>query len=205
MSRWRESSCFNVNHCVPVHSGPFPIRSSLPHTAAPADVLWQRTSLARKYPKLSILRPHSGNVQSSSNFTEPSERSALPHNEDVSRPQDRRLAIAWVTRRLASRPSSTHPDALVLPALSANTAAHVGGIRTVLEVVPARCRQSGFQLFRPFLVGLGEPHTWLEVRPRSRSTPGRTGLHRWRSEVAAIALQEALLRFGPPARLAAPL
>jgi hypothetical protein len=39
----------------------------------------------------------------------------------------------------------------------------------VLEVVPARGCQGGFERGRPLLVGLGEPHIWLGARPRSRS------------------------------------
>ena len=45
----------------------------------------------------------------------------------------------------------------MLPTLAANTAAHICGIRTVLKVILTGCRQSGFQLLRPFPIGLGEP------------------------------------------------
>ena len=52
-----------------------------------------------------------------------------------------------------------HPDALVSAALAADTAAHVGGVGAVVQVVPAGCRQGCIQLLGPFLVGLGKtPH-----------------------------------------------
>ena len=49
-----------------------------------------------------------------------------------------------------------HPDALVLPALAADTAAHICGIGSMLEVVPAADRQSGLKCAGPLLVGPGE-------------------------------------------------
>jgi hypothetical protein len=42
------------------------------------------------------------------------------------------------------RPVPTDPDALVLPTLATNTAAHVRGIRTVLKVVSTGGCQCGF-------------------------------------------------------------
>jgi len=45
----------------------------------------------------------------------------------------------------------------MLATLLADTAAYVCGIRAMLEVVPAGCRQGGFQLLGPFVVGPGEP------------------------------------------------
>jgi hypothetical protein len=50
-----------------------------------------------------------------------------------------------------------HPLALVLPALSADAAVGVSGIRTMLEVVPAGCRQGGLETLGPFRVGLSQP------------------------------------------------
>jgi hypothetical protein len=44
----------------------------------------------------------------------------------------------------------------MLPAVTADTARHIGGIGAVLEVVPVGCRQGGLQLLRPFLVGPDE-------------------------------------------------
>jgi hypothetical protein len=65
-----------------------------------------------------------------------------------------------------------HPDALMLPTVAADTAANVGGVGAVLEVVPAGRSQCGFNRRRPLVVSLGQPQTWLGVRPRSRSTAG---------------------------------
>jgi hypothetical protein len=39
-----------------------------------------------------------------------------------------------------------HPEALILPAIAADAAEHVGGISPMLEVVTACCRQGGLQL-----------------------------------------------------------
>jgi hypothetical protein len=41
-------------------------------------------------------------------------------------------------------------------AFAAHTARHIGGMSSVLEVVPTGCRQGGLQFAEPFLVGLGE-------------------------------------------------
>jgi hypothetical protein len=65
---------------------------------------------------------------------------------------------------------SRHPNALMLPALAAHAAGYVCGIGSVFKVVTAGCGQRGLQLGRPLLVGLSQPHTWLEVRRRSLST-----------------------------------
>jgi hypothetical protein len=67
-------------------------------------------------------------------------------------------------------PNRRHPDALVGPALTTDTAVHVCGVGAVFEVVAAGCREGGLELVGPFVVGPGQSHTWLEVRPRSRST-----------------------------------
>jgi hypothetical protein len=45
----------------------------------------------------------------------------------------------------------------VLATLFADAASHIGGVGAVLEVVPPGCHQCGFELLRPFLIGLGEP------------------------------------------------
>jgi hypothetical protein len=50
-----------------------------------------------------------------------------------------------------------HPSPLVLPAVLADTALHVGGVGPMGEVVPAGCRQGGLKRRRPLLVGLGQP------------------------------------------------
>jgi hypothetical protein len=52
-----------------------------------------------------------------------------------------------------------HPGALVLPTVTADAAVDVRGVRGVLEVVAAGCHQGSVERSRPFLVGLGEPHT----------------------------------------------
>src|SRR3954451_23457728 len=58
---------------------------------------------------------------------------------------------------LASVPC--HPLPLVLSAFLADTALHVGGISSVLEVDSPGSSQSGFQRCRPSLGGLGHsPH-----------------------------------------------
>jgi hypothetical protein len=47
----------------------------------------------------------------------------------------------------------------MVPALAADTAVHLRGIGSVLEVVPAGRRQGRLQFLGPFLVGPGEsPH-----------------------------------------------
>jgi hypothetical protein len=50
-----------------------------------------------------------------------------------------------------------HPLALVLATLSANAAVDIGGVGSVLEVLPAGCRQGGLQRRRPPRIGLGQP------------------------------------------------
>ena len=50
-----------------------------------------------------------------------------------------------------------HPDALMLPTVAAETAANVGGVGAVLEVVPAGRSQCGFNRRRPLVVSLGQP------------------------------------------------
>lgn len=49
-----------------------------------------------------------------------------------------------------------HPHALMLPALAANTSRHIGGISSVLEVVPPGCRQGGIKRCRPLVVSFGQ-------------------------------------------------
>ena len=56
-------------------------------------------------------------------------------------------------------PVHSPTDALVGPTVAACAAVHVGSIGAVVDVVAAGCRQGSFQLFGPFVVGLGEPHT----------------------------------------------
>jgi hypothetical protein len=50
-----------------------------------------------------------------------------------------------------------HPDALMLPTLTTDTAAHIGGVGAVLEVLSAGCRQRSLKLLRPFAVCPGQP------------------------------------------------
>ena len=50
-----------------------------------------------------------------------------------------------------------HPNALMLPRVAADTAAHVGGVGAVLEVMPAGRSQCGLKRRRPLVVGLGQP------------------------------------------------
>ena len=52
-----------------------------------------------------------------------------------------------------------HPDALMLSALAESTAAHLGGVGAVLEVVSAGCRQRGLELVGSFRVGTGQAPT----------------------------------------------
>ena len=52
---------------------------------------------------------------------------------------------------------SRHADALTSPTLAADTACNVGGIRTVLEVVPTGCHQCSFERCRPLVIGLSKP------------------------------------------------
>jgi hypothetical protein len=47
-----------------------------------------------------------------------------------------------------------HPDPLMTAAFAANTAGHIRGIGTALEVVSTGSGQSGLQCCRPPLVGL---------------------------------------------------
>jgi hypothetical protein len=54
---------------------------------------------------------------------------------------------------------SRHPDAPVLPTLSANTAAHICRIGSVLEVVPARCHQATSSAAAHSGSVLASPHT----------------------------------------------
>ena len=54
-------------------------------------------------------------------------------------------------------PVPSHTDALMRSTLAACAAVDASGIRTMLEVVPPGCRQGGFQLLGPFVVGPGEP------------------------------------------------
>jgi hypothetical protein len=52
-----------------------------------------------------------------------------------------------------------HPSPLVVPAVLADTARHISGIRAVLEVLPAGRVQRGIERRRPFLIALGKaPH-----------------------------------------------
>src|SRR5215207_378444 len=51
--------------------------------------------------------------------------------------------------------------------LTTDTAAHIGGVSAVLEVVSAGCRQGSLKLLRPFAVGPGQSPHLVEVRPRS--------------------------------------
>jgi hypothetical protein len=54
---------------------------------------------------------------------------------------------------------SGHTVALVGPALAAHAPTYIGGVRPMLEVVPAGCRYGGLKRCRPFVVGLGQyPH-----------------------------------------------
>jgi hypothetical protein len=47
----------------------------------------------------------------------------------------------------------------MLAALAAHASLHIGGVRAVLEVIPAARGQGGLKGCRPLLVGLGEaPH-----------------------------------------------
>jgi hypothetical protein len=62
-----------------------------------------------------------------------------------------------------------HPDPLILPTLAAHTPMDIGGVSSVLEVVPTGCRQGGLQLVGPFLVGLGEPPDLIGGQAQIRS------------------------------------
>jgi hypothetical protein len=64
-----------------------------------------------------------------------------------------------------------HPSPLVLPAVLADTARHLGGVGPVLEVAAAGCRQRSLEFCRPLLVGLGQsPHL---VRRHAKVTEHR--------------------------------
>ena len=56
-----------------------------------------------------------------------------------------------------SRGMSSHPLALVLPTLLADTAGHICGIGAVPEVAPTSGRQGSLERGRPRFIGLGEP------------------------------------------------
>jgi hypothetical protein len=76
----------------------------------------------------------------------------------------------------------------MLSALAATTAAHIGGVGAVLEVVSAGCRQRGLELVEPLLVGLGE--RGISPREGHRRTIGGVTLNTaaaWRTEVTRSA------------------
>jgi hypothetical protein len=49
-----------------------------------------------------------------------------------------------------------HSDALVFPALIADTTVHVGRVGAVLKVIPTSCGEGCIQLLGPLSVGLGQ-------------------------------------------------
>ena len=57
----------------------------------------------------------------------------------------------------AGQPPSVlgHPLPLMLPTLTANTAVDIGGVSSMREVVPTRCRQGGLKRCRPLPVHPG--------------------------------------------------
>src|SRR5829696_6910565 len=68
-----------------------------------------------------------------------------------------------VSRKATVRQRSTYvaaPSACAdAPDTHSDTAAHIGGVSAVLEVVSACCRQRSLKLLRPFAVGPGQsPH-----------------------------------------------
>jgi hypothetical protein len=76
----------------------------------------------------------------------------------------------------------------------------IGGVSSVLEVVPTGCRQGGLQLVGPFLVGLGEPPDLIggqaqipERRPERLTAADRI------QELLAYVGRESLLRLAPEA------
>jgi hypothetical protein len=95
-----------------------------------------------------------------------------------------------VSRKATVRQRSTYvaapSHALMLPTLTTDTAAHIGGVSAVLEVVSAGCRQRSLKLLRPFAVGLGEPPTPGWKSGQGHAAPCETTGHR-RSRPGAVA------------------
>jgi len=62
-----------------------------------------------------------------------------------------------------------HPDALVLSALAASAAAHIGRCGAVLQVIPTGLPSGRLPAQQPKSCQFGKSlQTWLDVRPRSR-------------------------------------
>jgi hypothetical protein len=90
----------------------------------------------------------------------------------------------------------------MLPALAANTSRHIGGVSSVLEVLPTGCRQGGLQLLGPFLVGLGEaPHLIGSQAKITQYLPERLAAVDRIEELLAHLGRESLLRLAPEAGL----
>jgi hypothetical protein len=84
--------------------------------------------------------------------------------------------------------------------LLADTAADVCGIRAMLEVVPAGCRQGGFQLLGPFVVGLGEsPHLIGSQAEDAEHSPDRLAAVDRIQQLLPHLDRELLLRLTPKA------
>jgi hypothetical protein len=88
----------------------------------------------------------------------------------------------------------------VLPTLPANAAAHVRGVRAVLEVVTAGCRQGGLQSPGPFLVGPSKPPHLIGGQAKiAQHLPERLAAVDCVQELLPHLGWEPLLRSGPSA------
>jgi hypothetical protein len=78
-------------------------------------------------------------------------------------------AAGVLPRGPALRLVAGHPLALTPSAVGAHAAGHVGGVRAVLQVVPARNRRAASSASRHESSVRVSPHTWLGVSRRSRT------------------------------------
>ena len=86
-------------------------------------------------------------------------------------------------------------------ALTAHASLHICGVRAVLEVAPADCRQRCFQLLGPFLVGLGQPPCLFGGQAKiAQDLPERLAGVYGVEELPSYVGGEPLLRPGPAKR-----
>jgi hypothetical protein len=82
-------------------------------------------------------------------------------------------------------PGSAHPQPLMLPAFPTHAPCHVRPIGPVLKIVSTGSHQSAIERCRPFRIGPGEPHTWLEAGLDDTAPAGRVRLRRLHPGAAA--------------------
>ena len=104
---------------------------------------------------------------------------------------------------ILNAPIRRHPDALMLPALTAHTSLHIRGVRAVLEVIPAGGRQGGLQLLRPFRVGSSQPPNLIGSQVKiAQYLPERlTGVDRGQELLPQLDGKPCLCSGAPPGSL----